>query len=63
MFRSLGFSGVDCFEDKPIAHGVKSLARRVIWDAGTLPFRLLLTAETGTRGFILSQNFLFVARK
>jgi SAM-dependent methyltransferase len=63
MFRSLGFDGVDCFEDKPIAHGLKSLARRVIWDAGTLPFRLLLTAETGTRGFILSQNFLFVARK
>lgn len=63
MFRSLGFRGVDCFEDKPVAHGMKSLGRRVIWAAGTLPFRLLLTAETGTSGFILSQNFLFVARK
>lgn len=63
MFRSLGFHGIDCFEDKPITHGLKSLARRVIWESGTLPFRLLLTAETGTSGFILSQNFLFVARK
>ena len=63
MFRSLGFRGVDCFEDKPIAHGLKSLARRVIWEAGTPPFRLLLAAETGASGFILSQNFLFVARK
>ena len=63
MFRSLGFRDVNCFEDKPVAHGLKSLARRVIWETGTLPFRLLLTAETGTSGFILSQNFLFVARK
>ena len=63
MFRSLGFRSVDCFEDKPATHGLKSLVRRVIWEAGTLPFRLLLTAETGTPGFILSQNLLFVARK
>lgn len=63
MFRSLGFRRVDCFEDKPVTHGLKSLARRLIWEAGTLPFRVLLTAETGQSGFILSQNFLFVARK
>lgn len=63
MFRSLQYGNVECFEDKPIAHGLKSLARRVLWDAGTLPFRLLFTAETGVSGVILSQNFLFVARK
>jgi len=63
MFRSLQYSGVECFEDKPLAHGVKSLVRRVLWDAGTVPLRLLFTAETGTSGVILSQNFLFVARK
>lgn len=63
MFRSLQYSGVECFEDKPVAHGLKSLVRRVLWDAGTLPFRLLFMAETGASGAILSQNLLFVARK
>lgn len=63
MFRSLQYSDVKCFEDKPVPHGLKSLVRRVLWDAGTVPLRLLFTAETGASGAILSQNFLFVARK
>jgi hypothetical protein len=63
IFHSLQFSDVECFEDKPVAHGMKSLARRVLWETGTAPFRLLLAAKTGTSGAILSQNFLFVARK
>lgn len=64
MFRSLGFRGVSCFEDKPVVHGIRSLVRRALWETGTLPFRLLLTAETGNPGeFILSQNFLSVAQK
>jgi 2-polyprenyl-3-methyl-5-hydroxy-6-metoxy-1,4-benzoquinol methylase len=62
VFRVAGFTQVDCFEDKPRVHGLRSLVRRIIWDAGTLPSRLLHLAETGARGAILSQNMLIEAR-
>jgi SAM-dependent methyltransferase len=63
MFGSLQFSAVQCFEDKPIIHGAKSLLRRVIWEVGTTPIRILNMAETGASGAILSQNLLFKARR
>jgi len=61
VFRVAGFSNVKCYEDKPRVHGIVSLARRMIWDIGTLPDRLLWAAETGTPGAILSQNMMIVA--
>lgn len=61
VFRTIGFSKVSCYEDKPVVHGVKSLARRMIWDAGTLYHRALLSAETGTTSAVLSQNMLIKA--
>jgi SAM-dependent methyltransferase len=63
LLRTIGFRNVQCFEDRPKVHGVKSLIRRILWDAGTLPHRLLLSAETGGRDFVLSQNMLITARK
>lgn len=63
VFRTIGFQSVRCHEDRPIVHGAVSLARRVIWDLGSLPHRLLLAAETGERGFILSQNLLIEATR
>ncbi len=63
LFRTIGFEKVRCFEDRPEVHGVKSLARRVLWAMGTFPNRVLLTAETGALGFILSQNMLVTAHK
>lgn len=63
IFRTIGFDSVQCYEDRPVVHGLTSLARRLIWDSGTLPFRLLLAAETGGTRAILSQNFSFVAKK
>jgi 2-polyprenyl-3-methyl-5-hydroxy-6-metoxy-1,4-benzoquinol methylase len=63
LFQTIGFTEVRCFEDKPQVHGLKSLARRVAWKAGTLSHRVLLTAETGETGFVLSQNMLIMARK
>ena len=62
VFRVAGFTQVRCFEDKPRVHGLKSLLRRIIWDLGTFPSRLLLIAETGARGAILSQNMLIEAQ-
>jgi 2-polyprenyl-3-methyl-5-hydroxy-6-metoxy-1,4-benzoquinol methylase len=61
VFRTVGFSKVNCYEDKPVVHGVKSFARRLIWDAGTLYHRVLLTAETGGTSAVLSQNMLIKA--
>ena len=63
IFRTLGFADVRCYEDRPVAHGIVSLARRLLWSAGSLPFRILLAAETGSTGAILSQNLTFVAHR
>lgn len=61
MFRALSFSSVECFEDKPSLKGSVSFARRLLWEIGTAPLRILYAAETGNRRCILSQNLLFVA--
>lgn len=63
LFATLGFAGIDCFEDRPIVHGPASLMRRIVWDAGTAPIRLLMKAETGNIRPILSQNLVAVAVK
>ena len=47
LFTTIGFEKVECHEDRPVIHNVKSLVRRIIWDVFTLVPRLLLTAETG----------------
>jgi hypothetical protein len=58
-----GFGEVDCFEEKPVVHGVFSLVRRMLWDGLTLFPRLLLLAETGRMKHVLSQNMLVIARR
>ena len=61
VFGCFGFC-VECFEDKPAFRGLLSSARRMIWEAGTAPIRLLRTAEKGTVRHILSDNLLCVAK-
>lgn len=63
VFRTVGFTRVECFEDRPVVHGPVSFARRVLWTVGTLPTRLLLAAETGETDFILSQTLLVRATR
>jgi 2-polyprenyl-3-methyl-5-hydroxy-6-metoxy-1,4-benzoquinol methylase len=63
LFATIGFSAVESHEDRPPMHGLKSIIRRILWDIGTLLFRILLTAETGQTRFVLSQNMLVVAVK
>lgn len=63
LFGTLNFTEVRCFEDKPIVHGLKSAARRVLWGLVTAPLRLVHIAETGDFNVILSRNLLFVARQ
>jgi SAM-dependent methyltransferase len=63
LFQTVGLREVNCFEDRPEIHGMRSLVRRILWTVGTIPHRLLLTVETGTTKFVLSQNMLISARK
>jgi len=58
LFQTIGFSNIECFEERPVMHGLKSVVRRLIWDLGTLPLRLLFSAETGDPTNILSSNLL-----
>ncbi len=61
LLSPLGFSDIQCFEDRPIVHGLKSAIRRLVWDIGTLFPRLLLAAETGRVSCVLSQNMTVTA--
>lgn len=58
-----GFDNIECFEDTPVIHGIKSLIRYIMWKLLTVPFRLLLAAETGVTNQVLSQNMLVIAKK
>ena len=62
VFRTVGFNDVQCYEDKPVIHGITSLVRRIVWDVGTLYDRVLLIAETGAmKTAIFSQNMIIKA--
>jgi 2-polyprenyl-3-methyl-5-hydroxy-6-metoxy-1,4-benzoquinol methylase len=63
LFGTIGFSSVESHEMRPAMYGLRSIGRRILWDVGTLFFRLLLAAETGKTQFVLSQNMLVVAVK
>lgn len=61
VLHACGFRTVEVYEDVPVVHGIKSLIRNLLWHVLTWRERLLLAAETGARGHILSQNMLVVA--
>jgi 2-polyprenyl-3-methyl-5-hydroxy-6-metoxy-1,4-benzoquinol methylase len=63
LLSIIGFQNVQCFEDKPVVHGLASAIRRLIWNLGTLPPRLLMAAESGSFSSIVSQNMLITAQK
>lgn len=65
LLLACGFERVACYEDAPIAHGLRSAVRSVLWRFIRLGLRLYLAAETGDSGrdAIFSQNLLAVAVK
>ncbi len=65
MLFSSGFSKVQCFEDAPVPHGLKSAVRWMVWKVIRSLLRLYLAAETGdtARNAIFSQNLLAIAEK
>jgi SAM-dependent methyltransferase len=63
LFSMIGFYRIQCFEERPMVHGVLSIFRWLLWTLGSFPLKLMLAAETGGTSFILSQNVLFTAEK
>ena len=64
LLLSSGFSSLRSFEDTPIAHGMASTGRLLVWKAIRALLRLYIAAETGsTAPAIFTQNFLTVAVK
>lgn len=63
LFATLGFSQVKSYEEKPEVNGLKSAIRRIIWEVGTVPIRLLSISETGLVKPILSRNMIIKAVK
>ena len=65
LTQACGFSSLECREDVPAVHGVKSFLRRLLWSGLRAFFRLVHMAETGDpgSGLILTQNLLAVATK
>jgi 2-polyprenyl-3-methyl-5-hydroxy-6-metoxy-1,4-benzoquinol methylase len=60
-----GYRQVAFYEDVPVAHGLKSTARRLLWPLIRSLYRALTAVETGDagRGAILSRNLLAVITK
>lgn len=63
MLMAYGFNTVRCYEDKPVAHGLKSFIRYLLWALIRSMLLLYIAAETGEldRQAIFSQNFIAVA--
>ncbi len=59
-----GFAAVAVEPCPPVAHGVLSVARGLVWKLVSACCKLALAAETGVlRGHIVTQNLTFAARK
>ncbi len=65
LLRSSRFARVDCFEDSPAPHGLKSAIRALGWRVIRAAMLAWIAIETGSldRGAIFSQNLLAVAFK
>jgi 2-polyprenyl-3-methyl-5-hydroxy-6-metoxy-1,4-benzoquinol methylase len=64
LAAATGFASVTVLPCPPLAHGLMSSMRVVIWEIVSSLCKLALAAEAGTlRGHIVTQNLIFAARK
>ena len=64
LSAATGFASVTVLGCPPIAHGLASAARVVMWRSVSALCKIALAAETGVlSGHIVTQNLTFVARK
>ena len=63
LLMASGFRSVECFEDRPVVHGLKSAARAALWTCYRAGWLFYIAVETGAldRNTIFSQNLLAVA--
>jgi len=65
VLKTSGFASVECYEDQPIPHGIKSMFRLLLWKLIRSCWRFAWAVETGytDRHGVYSQNFITVAIK
>ena len=64
LAAAAGFEQVLTRPSPPVAHGLASAARVVVWQVVSACYQVALAAETGMlRGHIVTQNLNFAARK
>ena len=64
LAAAAGFDTVLARSCPPVAHGLASAGRVVVWQVVSACYRIALAAETGLlRGHIVTQNLTFAARK
>ena len=64
LLLASSYSEVQCFEDPPVAHGLASSMRWIVWRLVSLLLRFAVAAETGSgRGAIFTRNLLAIAIK
>lgn len=65
LLLASGFRKVECYEDAPVIHGVRSAIRAALWGVCRSLLRVYLAVETGDTGrsAIFTQNLLAVATK
>jgi SAM-dependent methyltransferase len=64
LAAAAGFELVLARPSPPVAHGLASAARAMVWQVVSAWYRIALAAETGRlRGHIVTQNLTFAARK
>jgi len=64
LAAAAGLEAVVTCSCPPVAHGLASAARVILWQVVSAGYRIALAAETGVlRGHIVTQNLTFAARK
>ena len=58
-----GFSDVQIYPQRPVAHGLKSFIRYVLWRCFEYFLHFYLLVETGSSGGIFTQNIIIFAKK
>lgn len=64
VLLATGFGSVSVYPTEPVAHGLASLVRLLLWKVLALAGHLYLMVETGLfRGHVLTQNMVVVGEK
>lgn len=64
IMGATGFTDVEVFAAGPVAHGIVSLVRSLLWKLLASLLRAYLAVETGVpRGHVLTQNLIAVGRR